>query len=140
MNHFLKYLSRAHLWLLHVPFKESDMTRVLLSVRAAAGLPTSDWCRVIAAPGSMPLHGGSAAAPGAPAAPVTVHLLCICAQLETTKEPQIADTAFDCSQVHLWVLASRGRESNSTVLGCMTQQLSSSSESGAASVLLSYLR
>lgn len=65
----------------HLPFKEPDVTRVLLSVGTVAGLPTSDWCRVIAAPRSMPLHSGSAAAPGAPAAPVTIHLLCVCAQL-----------------------------------------------------------
>lgn len=64
-----------------LPFKEPDMTRVLLSVGTIAGLPTSNWCRVIAAPHSVPLHSGSTAAPGAPAAPVTIHLLCVCAQL-----------------------------------------------------------
>lgn len=66
---------------MRLPLKEPDMTRVLLSVMTVAGLPTSDWRRVVTAPRSMPLHGGSAAAPGAPAAPVTIHLLWICAQL-----------------------------------------------------------
>lgn len=84
------------------------MTRVLLSVGTVAGLPSSDWCRVIAAPGAMPLHGGSAAAPGAPAAPVAVHLLCVGAQLE--KNTVIAmKTKQEKSRRYLTLLASRGR-------------------------------
>lgn len=92
------------------------MTRVLLSVGTFAGLPSSDWCRVIAAPGAMPLHGGSAAAPGAPAAPVAVHLLCVGAQLEKKHRHRDENQA---------------GKSNSR-----TQQLSP----GAASALLRYLK
>lgn len=58
-------------------FKDGDVTRVLHSVSTLAGLTTSEGGGVITPPCSMSLHWGSTATPWPPAAPVTIHYLCV---------------------------------------------------------------
>lgn len=72
--------------------EDGDVTGLLLSVWTTAGLPSFERGGVIAPPRPMSLHGGSAAAPRAPAAPQTIHRLCGCSKADNVSSVNISKT------------------------------------------------